>query len=66
MQGVHRGDFLYAEIAKQLGVGQLFCKLRGMGYDFQEMSDLATHFAKELERPCPTDLIQVGRCSFGG
>ncbi len=60
------GDFLYAEIAKQLDVGQPFCELRGMGYDFQEMSDLATHFAEELERLCPTGLIPVGRWSFGG
>jgi hypothetical protein len=60
VQGAGRGDFLYAEIAKPLGVGQPSYVLRGIGYDFQEVSDLVTHFADEIECLCSTGLIQVG------
>jgi thioesterase domain-containing protein len=66
VQGAGRGDFLYAEIAKQLGAGQPFYELRGIGYDFKEVSDLATHFADEIEKLCPKGPVQVGGWSFGG
>jgi len=66
VQGAGRGDFLYAEIAKQLGSNQPFYELRGIGYDFKEVTDLATHFADEIEKLCPEGPIQVGGWSFGG
>ncbi len=48
------------EIAKPLGMEHPFYELGGIGYDFQEVSDLATHFADEIERLCHTGPIQVG------
>jgi thioesterase domain-containing protein/acyl carrier protein len=66
VQGAGRGDFLYAEIAKQLGSKQPFYELRGIGYDFKEVADLATHFCDEIEKICPEGPVQVGGWSFGG
>lgn len=66
VQGAGRGDFLYSEIAKQLGQNQPFFELRGIGFDFKEVSDLATHFADEIVKLCPEGPLQVGGWSFGG
>ncbi len=52
--------FLVRRDREAAGRGTIVLCVAWHWYDFQEVSDLATHFADEIERLCSTGLIQVG------
>ena len=66
VQGAGRGDFLYKEVAKQLGTEQPFYELRFSGLAFATVSELAAHFVAEITKIVPRGTVVLAGWSFGG
>jgi len=66
VQGAGRGDFLYREVAKQLGPIQPFYELRFASVPYQSVRELATHLAAEICKVVPRGTVVLAGWSFGG